>query len=431
MPSLSSLIRYGVIAFLILIIVGLGGWYYLLRTSSAQISAESAARGFGEHVPSFDAGTNGSTARNIASRFTEATPAAAAPSAIKNSTGSTEQTGSDSRNVSSASVFWQVDATPVAGFSFSNARDSVRLYYVARATGHVFSANPDSHTVVRLTNTLFPKTGEAFLAGDGSAIMRHVNTLGSIETFSGSPTMSSSSESQLTGITLDLGIRAFAADPITKTIFYTEPDSAQGTVGITSLWNGTKAKRLFASSVGSWRLFALSDGRHVISESANDGVLGTAYEIQKDGAWKPLVRKLPGLTIRPRASSTALLYSSSSGGSVTLYGRLSSDTSAISLPVKTTADKCAWAPAQGIAYCAVPETAPSSHFLGNWYKGIEHTRDIWWKVDVRADSAEKVVVSDSTKHMHDVVDPVVDTSGNYLAYIDNTDHSLWAIKLPH
>ena len=430
MQSLLTLTRYGLIALVIAILGGLGAWYFILQSSTKAAATSDDARGLNTSVPTFSDGSRGSTASNIAARYgagpsNAETTNASASTNISSSTSS--PVSAEKSSAALSATLWHAEKTPVAGFAFSTSRDSIHVFFVQRATGYIFSGNPGSGSVVRLTNTLVPKTAEAVVAGDGSAILRSINALGAIHSFAGTPTISSSSESRLLGRELDNGIQAITIDPGSKELFYIENDPTGGTAGFLADWNAAKPRKVFSSPVGSWRPILLADGRMFILQSPADDDIGYAYEIDKNGAWS-LLAQAPGLTILPRASSTALLYSSSQGGSLSLYARPSVQATVVKLPIRTIAEKCAWAPtALLIAYCAVPTDAPVSGFLGNWYRGVLHTGDEWWRVDVGAGTATKL--PSPKNNLPDVIDPAIDPSGKYLAYIDNTDHSLWMMNL--
>ena len=109
-------------------------------------------------------------------------------------------------------------------------------------------------------------------------------------------------------------------------------------------------------------------------------------------------------------------------------------------PIQTIADKCTWAPTspeapQGkpgdlIAYCGVPQTIPSQQFLDDWYKGIVHTSDEFYEVDASAASTTLLYnPQGDTSASLDVEDPSVDPSGQYLAFINAADQSLWVLRI--
>ena len=159
----------------------------------------------------------------------------------------------------------------------------------------------------------------------------------------------------------------------------------------------------------------------------------------------------PGLTFLPNASSTALIYGTSERGSLSLFARTREDATAVSIPIKTVADKCVWSTetptaAQStttpkissksapivkplIAYCAVPQFVTSNTFLNDWYKGAIHTSDSWWRVDVSSGTVELLLSPSATNQSIDVKNPIMDASGKYISFMNTTDNTLWLLRI--
>lgn len=397
------------LAALIVIALGaLSGWYFFLRGETQSRVTQDSARGFGTEAPTF-AGALGSAYQNAVSTVFG---------------GSKNQT--ETKNLPQ---LWQVDATPVAGAGFVQTDKGGRLYFAERSSGYIFAADPAMQTVVRLSNTLMPKTYEALFGRSGKVIERSVDETGSITTFAGSLATSSSASAlqSLTGATLTKNIKEVAVSPSSDEIFYLVPDAGK-TLGIRAKWDGSGPKRILTSGIGGWQVRWLSDGRIILLENPADNIAGFSYELEGSGI-SSLIGGLPGLTTLPRASSTALIYGTSSGGGLSLFARVSASSTAIQLPIKTVAEKCVWSPEKSlIAYCAVPQTAPIGNFLDNWYRGAVHVADAWWRVDVAAGSAQILYAPGSNLTL-DVKNPVIDESGAYIAFTNNVDLSLWLLRI--
>ena len=90
-------------------------------------------------------------------------------------------------------------------------------------------------------------------------------------------------------------------------------------------------------------------------------------------------------------------------------------------------DKCVWAPGISlIAYCAVPADTKNPHFIGDWYQGTLHTSDTWWKIDTAAGTA---TILYTMQRSLDVQHPIIDALGNYIAFQNGSDQSLWLLRL--
>ena len=420
MNRYTTFVRLVIIAILVIALGALAGWYYFLRGAEEQTSVADTARGYGSTAPSFE-GSTGSTYANIVSTLGQEVNAT---------------TTSNSR-------LWEVSEVPVAGFGWVGNSTEPSLYFVERSSGYVFEADTNGRNVSRLTDTLRPKTYEALISNDGSILERSVDDSGNLLTFAGvigtsTDADATSTTDSLQGADLPDGIHSIAADVNSDELFYTISQPS-GVSLVSTNWNGTKETNLFSSPIAGWRLIAPGDGSVVLLQDPLDAAEGYAYRVQKGGTLS-LLAQGPGLTLLPRAASTALIFGTSLDGALSLFAQTSAQASPSPLSIQTVADKCAWAPtspeaSQGkpddlIAYCGVPETIPSQQFLDDWYKGIVHTSDEFYEVDASAASTTLLYdPSGDTNAKLDVEDPVVDPSGQDIAFINAADQSLWVLRI--
>jgi hypothetical protein len=407
----TSLVRFTVAAIVVVLLGGLAGWYIFVNKYISTTESQDAARGFG--VTESFGSSLGSGLSNIVSGIVG--------NIVNN----------DNTDPLAAPKLWQVTRTPVAGLGFASS--SKRLYFAERASGNILVADPLEAKVERLTNTLVPKVLEASFTSDGSVVLRAIDERGETTTFSALISTSSSpaagdSPNKLEGIFLPSGIISVAAHPVKRELFFLIREN-EGSVGITSTWLGTDQKRILSSSLSDWRIIALADGSRFLVQKPSDDVSGHAFRISSSGALQRVIGNIPGLVLLPRANSAAFAYSSSAGGLLTLFARTGTNSSDITLPVRTVAEKCVWAPeTRLILYCAVPQTQPSGTFLRDWYDGSEHSADAIWRIDVSANSAEQIFAPDFNTPL-DVEEPRIDSSGTYLAFINGIDKTLWMLSL--
>ncbi len=404
----NKIIQFVLAALLVMIIGGFGGYYFFIKNKTEQTANESEARG---DDTSFS-GSVGSTFENITGGTRAPAPAEAGKQAPR---------------------LWHVTKTPIAGFGFG-ANGSV--YIAERATGNILSANPGVSTINRLTNTLFPKVREAVFSRTGDVVLRSTNDSGAITSFAGliattTVVTATSTPNVLEGSYLPSNIIALdvpSNQPTSKGIFFLTALPEGGSVGATSNWKGAAVKKMFTSPLTQWRAQALSDGSVVLTQNATDGMAGYAFIVTAAGTWKPLLSDLPGLTVAHHESGNAYLYGTSQGGILSLYVKTGSK-DPIKLTIETTADKCVWAPGTGmIAYCAVPTTKPSATYLSDWYQGVSHSNDVWWKIQANEGTVERFFVADSNAKF-DVEDAAMDESGSYLGWRDAADKSLWLLRI--
>lgn len=435
MIGAKKILRYSLIAVVILLLAGLWSWYSFLNKQKQTISGNDAARGLGTESPSFE-NTIGSTYNNIVTGITT----------LVGNTGSSGNEGGKT-----LPQLWQITKTPVAGMGFAGSASSSRLLFAERSTGYVLQADLKTGALTRLTNKTFPKVYEAVFGNGGDVVLRFVDEGGSVMSFAGAVTASgqatSSRFSDLTGKYLESGISAITPSSKTRELLYLAQGPQGGTAAVRASWDGQNKKLLFSSPLSNWRLMYPSDGRIFLLQSPADDSAGYAYELKSDGSLSPQIQGVPGLTFLPQTASSAYLFGASLGGELALFARVREDSSVVSLPIKTVADKCVWVPdlsallaetnrnpvrapsKELVAYCAVPQFISSTHFLNDWYRGAVHTSDDWWRVDASAGTVELVYSPNESETVIDVESPAIDERGENIAFMNARDKTLWILRI--
>lgn len=431
MLTTRKILQYAAVATVVLLLIGLTGWYFFLNKQSRSITATDAGRGLDSAPPSFGDST-GSTYSNVASG-PGATPAGEAGKP--------------------APRLWHVTKTPVAGMGFvdtpkgtgtSAASSSPQLYFAERGTGYILKADAVTGSLTRLTNKLFAQTYEAVFDSLGDVVLRSIDDAGNITSFAGNAPGQAASSSPgataLSGRYLDTNIRMVVPNRKTKELLLLVPGAGGGSDVALSSWDGFKQKTVFSSPLSGWKLFSLADGRLFLSLLPADDTAGYAFEI-KNGALVPRVRNIPGLTFLPRSSSDAALFGQSAGGDVSLFFSPKDGAEAVYLPIRTVADKCVWAPDAPsakrnvlgaeplVAYCAVPDNFTSKNFLADWYRGVAHTSDTWWRIDAGTGQVTPLLEPGDTQDNFDVENPVIDSTGETIAFMDARDKTLWLLRI--
>lgn len=414
-----SVLKYAALGIIVVALGALAGWYFYLRQQGVTLTDMTSGRGLSEAVPSFNA-PGGNTLENIAAGLSSA--ADMVTSFVQ---GGPQQP---------AGKLWHIDRTPVAGVGFeTGAGTSTRAIYAQQATGHIFIADPAAQATERISNVLVPKTYRALFARDGSFIMQTVGDDGSIHSIAGArpepaqEEAGASTSSPTIGRELSRNMRALALDPARKTLVWIAPDN-DGLAIMSAAW-GASGTRLLSTPIGSWRLFA-SAGTSYAVLGGDESVPGYAYRIAKAGALSSLVKNVSGLSFLPSENPAVFLYSSATGGSPILYVKTTASSSPVALSVHTIADKCVWAPGKAqIAYCAVPAEV-GNFSLAQWYRGQTHTVDSWWEIDAANGTAKEAYAMQRAEGGSlDVRQPVIDPSGNFIAFINGVDQSLWLWRI--
>ena len=423
MGTLTKILRYALIAMIVLLLGSLAGWYAYLQTQKNPLAPV-------EGEASMSDGFQGNRGGGAGSAVVSDTV-----------------TGGGEESISTKPIerLWRVDRGPVAGFSFvdrvlplSSTSSTGSLFFVQRGTGYILSADTKTQVVSRITNTLMPKIYEAHIGTSGEYVfLRSVDETGALTTFAGTLVAddATGTPQALAGSYLSPNIREVALDSASKNMLLLTIDPATGNaIGTTQLQDGTKSKHLFSSFIRSWKPF-YAQGQLILLTKPSDNLPGYAYKVSMAGTLSLLVGPIPGLSILPHPTENALLYSSSGGG-VALFARAGS-AAAVGIQLRTVADKCVWRRSSAkasdgqaekmlIAYCAVPAAISSSSFLSDWYRGALHTEDAWWKINAVTGEVELLFTPPSPL---DVQNPTIDKTSTYIAFTNGSDQSLWMLRL--
>lgn len=400
-------IRLVGIGLILAVILGLGGWYLYLRQQGDAIREVSEGRGFTTGTPSFT-GEGGSTFENIIE-------------------GLGFQRESTAPEPTDRPRLWRALATPGAGHGFISGATSTRLRFIERSTGYLFESDTLTGKTLRLTNTLIPRIHEAVFTGTGIPAIQRIEgdrVQTSTLTYRATSTPEAFGNIEVTSLG---AVSHIAVHPKKEELMSLVGDGKEFVL-IRSSWSGGRPERAYSSSLRDWRIVWLEDNSVILSQAPASGIPGSAFRLE-EGALIPIIRSIPGLTLLPKSKSGPLLISSDSGA-VSLGSRGNIASSTVTLPIRTVADKCVWSPgAQAIAYCAVPERIPSQEFLNDWYQGRIHTSDSWWRIDASLGTVEPLFSSASMNVSVDVEKPVINDTGEYIAFRNAYDKSVWVLRI--
>ncbi len=379
---------------MVLVVLGLGGWYFYLRATSDRTATENALRPPISAAPTFG-GSVGSTYRNTLQRILEP--------------GETPGETKDAR-------IMEISKVPVAGFAFLGTATSTRLRFLDRATGNIIDASLRG-SLTRRSSTLVSYIRDAYPHENGAVLLAEENGRLVVSHGTFGTTTPDGTALETRPLPEALSYALFANE-----VAYIAP-RAQGDFALYRGPLGKTATLLLPTNLSMWHLYGAYGGRTVMVQKVLDGQSGLARIVDSKGSATALVTA-PDLALIPHPNSDAFLYSTSENGGQ-LYIRASSQTKL--LPIRTVAEKCAWVPTASstpVAYCAVPRETIFS--LGAWYRGEVYTEDSLWRVDAAGNAAE---VALGTPLALDVERPLVDASGGYFAFRNSSDHSLWLIRL--
>lgn len=409
------------IAVLVLILIGFGGWYFLKQnpqTPPDESAGNISPFGTGDNsnVP-ISTNNNGLNRDNI----------------VDNN--SFDEFGSPTAGL------FRISDTPVAGMVVFKKEGATIIRYVDRATGHIYDVDLTTLTKTKIANQTLPKIYEAYFKPDGSSVLIRSlkedsdvvenSILALIPPKSTStPSTSSGQANPLYSILstpLRGNINAVAVGS-GNTLIYSLRDTSSI---VSSTFNGTGAKTLLSSKFTNWRL-ATAGNSLIIYTKASANASGLAYTLNlSNGTLNKILGPLNGLTAIPDTSGKRVLYSYVENNKTRLFAQnLTGDTRTEILPA-TLAEKCIWSIKQaGIIYCGSPINQFGPDEPDMWYRGMTHFSDGLWLFDTNNDTAQSLMEPKNKLGVDvDLVEPRLSPDEDYLVFINKTDLSLWAFKL--
>lgn len=308
------------------------------------------------------------------------------------------------------------------------------IRFMERATGHIFETMANSLTVTRISNKTIPIVYESIWnsTGTGALVRRLKDGTGDIETFLAILKNATTTVTDVTGVFLPINITTAATAPTGTQIFYLY-NTPDGAVGMVSDGSGSKKSTIFETPLQEWLAIWTEPKTITLTTKAADSIPGYAYFLNPDtGTFSRVLGNVNGLTTLTNPTGDTILYSSSSGGSLTLSlhsvkSGLNSDISLQTFP-----EKCAWSKKdKNIIYCGVPVVLPMGlNYPDAWYQGsISFTDEIW---KINAETGETSLLAAPTKITQtniDVINPMVSGKENVLIFTNKDDLTLWSLAL--
>lgn len=355
--------------------------------------------------------------------------------------------GMNDQGIPVADLF-RITDTPVAGIGvFTRGGQSV-VRYVERATGHINEVILPSEALTalsrrKITNTTIPKVYEAHFSADGSSVLLRflradtdvvenrsltltpppsTSTLASTSSPQATDELYSISAANLRGDITDVAVGSG------NTLFYALKDS--GAIA-TSQFNGSSLRTIFTSTFTNWSLRTINNSL-VIQTKASAGAPGYAYTLNTvNGALAKILGPLNGLVVTPNNSGNRILYSHSGNENTILLAQNERGEIISELTPATIASKCVWSTNNtNLVICGVP-TNLIGQLPDSWYAGSTHFTDNIWLFNTNTQIANVLVEPKSSINMDiDIIKPTLSSNEDYLLFINKTDLSLWAFKLP-
>ncbi len=319
----------------------------------------------------------------------------------------------------------QVSKGPVVpGMVLTDRGGEVVLTYLERQSGNIFEYLPRTGGITRVSNRTIPGIQEAhWLPSASTTFVRYLSGEGAstINTYALSADGSS-------GFFLAQNLTGIA---VSSTTVLTLASGVNGSIVSSERPDGSNLATLFSTPLTALRIGFLGATRYLAFTKPSAKLAGYAFVVDRSGSFSRIAGPLNGLVALASPSGEWVLVSSVRNGEFSTRLVNVASREAVTLPIATLADKCAWAADSRSIYCGVPVNPPSTYaYPDDWYQGAVSFSDRIWKVDVVGRYAQLVL--DFSKTEEDTLDVrtvAVDPQGTVLSFMNKADGSLWAYQL--
>lgn len=329
----------------------------------------------------------------------------------------------------------QLYAKPTVGVIVFNREEDPAVRFIERETGHVFESDLSNNAPARVTNTTISRIQEAvWLNSDDVAIQYLTDENDVVETFVGtieSPPENvdeTVTETALAGIFLPRGIESIAAKVPSETLFYVR--SEEGSAIFDTETNETNPLGL---AVIEWLPQWVLENNIVVTTKPSASAFGFSYIFTiENERLERVLGTIAGLTTNANASLDRILYSESTGGSITLHVLDRTENIATPLPVRTLPEKCIWSNTEeATVYCGVPTNLPRAAYPDAWYQGTLSFSDDIWEIDSETGTTERLIqLEDVSRSAIDAIDLALTPDERFLIFRNKRDGTLWSLTLP-
>lgn len=366
-----------------------------------------------------------------------------------NNVGNIQQPSPAPSNPPSGVALWKISEIPVTGATIVGAGTSTSVYFVEKATGHVYKYDPVSGAKERISNTTLPKTSNIVWGKNADSILFQYEDGGVIKTYfaqiatsslskisdgnlGGQGTSTSSSEHGLiNGKLIEDNISKVTVSPTGERIFYLTPGNNTAIFYIAN-FNGDKSSPVYYSHINGWQLSWPKEDSLTITSSPSGEASGFSYIMSlKNKSLQKVVGSKFGLTALFSSSTKNVLFSQADnlGVSSSIY-YLDSRTS-LSTSFGTFSEKCAWGKKNAaFIYCGVPQIIPRAIYPDDWYQGKLSFSDNIWVYDTNSGGTETIAEpSEISGEEIDLIDPSISSDETLFIFRNKKDYSLWGLKL--
>lgn len=300
----------------------------------------------------------------------------------------------------------------------------VRINYIERESGNVYSFVAHARTLTRISNKTLPGIQEAVWLPDGSqAFVRFLEKTGSDEHISTFALPSNGEGGYL--LEKDLSQVVVTGSSTLITLL----PSSDGSVASISSVAGTGVRTFFSSVLNSLHLTS-GGGVTIATTKAGAKSDGYAFLVDpKTGTFTRALGPLQGLTTLVSPNGKYILYSYLERGKLGLAVFDMTGHTATRLPLATLPEKCAWSSDSASIFCGVP-TVLAGVYPDDWYQGASHSSDRLWRIDMVSRVATQLIDPETVANVTiDAVALTIDKTNDVLIFTNKNDKTLWMYDL--
>ena len=308
----------------------------------------------------------------------------------------------------------------------ASSSPEVRVQYIERQSGNVFSYLTQAKTLTRINNKTIPGIQSASWTPDASsAFVRYLSgsDLTTINTYSLSATSSN-------GFFLPQNLSDVAVSSVGV---LTLASGVNGSIASLARLDGTHSINLFTTPLTSLRVSFAGKNQYLAFSKPSATLSGDAFLVDAAGSFSRIIGPLNGLVALASPSGKWVLVSFVQNNAMQMELINTLTRAVLPLPVATIADKCVWAVDDTALYCGIPINPNMAfQYPDDWYQGAAHFSDRIWKIDVAGRYAQLVLdfsAIDTKKENLDTTSLAIDPSRTVLVFINKNDGSLWSYSL--
>lgn len=312
---------------------------------------------------------------------------------------------------------------------------SSAIWFIEKATGYVFSYDPNTAAQRQISNTTWVGGQEAYWgeAKNSPTFILRRSKNSTIENYLAKiSTVGTSTDSigELIGLTISPEISTIASSPKKDRYFYLI-SAPSGSIGYIGNFTGTGLPtQVFSSPYSKWQISWPEENIIIFQSAPQSDLDGLVYSLNlKTQALTRLLGGVRGLSSLSSPDGKKILYSDSS-----LYLKvklIEKDSPDLAITTSTLAEKCIWAKDSIKIYCSVPNSKPFGNYPEVWYQGLVNFSDSFWEINALTGATKQIYnpASASAKYQIDGVNLFLTKDETKLFFTNKTDYTLWQLNL--